>query len=57
MFPGRLRRCGVGTGRVEPWRTVSPADPSGVMYIGRVLLASDDRSYVYQYSRGLQDLY
>ena len=57
LFPARLYRCDLATGRVEPWRTLSPADPSGVMFVGRTLIAADDRSYVYQYSRGLNDLY
>ncbi|HYN09447.1 MAG TPA: protein kinase [Vicinamibacterales bacterium] len=56
-FPARIYRRELASGRVEPWRTIAPADPTGVMFIWRVLLAGDDRSYVYQYSRGLNDLY
>ncbi len=56
-FPARIYRRELASGRVEPWRTIAPADPTGVMFIGRVLISADDQSYVYQYSRGLNDLY
>jgi WD40 repeat protein len=57
LFPARVYRRHLASGRVEPWLTLSPADVSGVMFIARVLVANDDRSYVYQYSRGLGDLF
>ena len=56
-FPGRVYRRDIATGRVQPWRTIAPTDPTGVLFIGRVLVAADNRSYVYQYSRGLHELY
>jgi hypothetical protein len=56
-FPARVYRRDLATGRVEPWRTLAPADPSGIMFIGRIIMADDDRSYVYQYSRGLNELF
>ena len=56
-FPAQLYRRHVITGAIEPWRTIAPPDPSGVMFVGRVLIADDDQFYVYQYSRGLNDLY
>jgi eukaryotic-like serine/threonine-protein kinase len=56
-FPARIYRRELASGRIEPWRTIAPADPTGVMFVGRVLLSADDPSYVYQYSRGLNDLY
>jgi serine/threonine protein kinase len=57
QFPARLYRRHIITGRIEPWRTIAPPDPSGVMLVGRVFIAADDQFYVYQYSRGLNDLY
>ena len=56
-FPARIYRRNLTSGRVEPWRTLSPADPAGVVSVARVLLADDDVSYVYQYSRGLNELW
>ena len=58
QFPKRLYRRHVITGKIEPWRTISPPDPSGVMFVGRVFIAADDdQFYVYSYSRGLNDLF
>ncbi len=56
-FPARIYRRNLVTGRVEPWRTIMPSDTSGVMFIGRVLLADNERFFAYQYSRALNDLY
>ena len=56
-FPARLYRRHIITGKIEHWRTIAPPDPSGVMFIGRVFVAADDQSYVYQYSRGLNELF
>ena len=57
LFPARIYRRDLVSGRVEPWRTIAPADPSGVMAVLRVMIAGDDRTFVYQYSRALNDLY
>jgi hypothetical protein len=57
MYPARIYRRDIQSGHVEALRTLAPADPTGVMLIGRALFSADDRTYVYQYSRGLNDLY
>ena len=57
QFPARVYRRDLTTGRVEAWRMLAPADPSGIMLIGRILIADDDRSYVYQYNRALNELF
>jgi Tol biopolymer transport system component len=57
LYPARIYRRDLQSGHVELWRTIAPADPTGVMLIGRVLFSADGRTYVYQYSRGLNDLY
>jgi serine/threonine protein kinase len=57
QFPARIYRRDLVTGHVEPWRDIGPADPTGVIAVQRVLFASDGQSYVYQYSRGLNELY
>jgi len=57
QFPARIYRRHLTTGRIVPWRTIAPADPSGVMLIGQTVIAADDKFLVYQYSRGLNDLY
>ncbi len=57
MYPARIYRRDLQSGQVGLVRTIAPADPTGVMFINRVLFSADDRTYVYQYSRGLNDLY
>ena len=57
VFPGPVYRRNLITGRIEPWRTLAPSDPTGVQAIGDVLIANDERSYVYVYSRGLNELF
>ncbi|HUL75435.1 MAG TPA: hypothetical protein VLT86_20145 [Vicinamibacterales bacterium] len=56
-FPGVVYRRDLTTGRIEPWRTLAPADPTGVQTILSVLIADDERSYVYLYNRGVNDLF
>jgi hypothetical protein len=57
FFPRRLYRRDIASGRIQPWRSLSPLDPAGVIVVGRVLVAADDRSYVYHYNRVLNDLF
>ena len=57
LYPARLYHRDLTTDRIEPWRTVAPADPTGVTTIDQVLVSHDERSFVYQYTRGLNDLY
>jgi len=50
-LPARLFRIDPRTGVHTPWRTLMPADPSGVTEIGPVRVARDGRSYAYSYRR------
>ena len=53
----RIARLDLRTGRREPWKELTPADPAGVHNLWRVLLTSDGRHYAYSYQRDLSDLY
>jgi hypothetical protein len=55
--PARLYRLEIATGRVSFWRTVAPADPTGVMLVSQFKFARNDLSFVYMFSRGLNDLF
>ncbi len=55
--PARVFRLDVASGRREPWLTLTPPDPSGVLAVGPVLLTPDGAAYVYGYRRILSDLY
>ena len=49
-------RRDLATGRREPWREITPADPAGIFGFNPVLVP-DGKSYVYGYSRALSTLY
>jgi eukaryotic-like serine/threonine-protein kinase len=57
QVPARVFRLDVASGRREPWLTLAPADLSGVLAVGPVLLTPEGRAYVYGYRRTLSDLY
>jgi hypothetical protein len=44
------------TGRRQPWKVLSPSDPSGVAGITRIKITSDGQYYIYGYSRQLSKL-
>jgi hypothetical protein len=52
-----LFRLSLEDGRREPFSTVAPADPSGVVSIGRILVTRDGRSLLYHFERQLTELY
>jgi serine/threonine protein kinase len=57
-LPLRIVRVDVATGRREPWKEVGPADLSGIIAIDTILIAPDEKSYVYGYSSSVNsDLY
>ncbi len=57
-LPLRIVRVDVATGRREPWKEVGPADLSGVIAIDAILIAPDEKSYVYGYGSSVNsDLY
>ncbi|MBA0087454.1 MAG: hypothetical protein HRJ53_20915 [Acidobacteria bacterium Pan2503] len=52
-------RLDLATGRREPWKTIEPADPVGVIGIqpAAVHITPDGRSFVYSYWKVLTELY
>ncbi len=56
-LPYSIYRLDLATGRREPWKTIAPPDPAGVINVGPVLLSEDGKSYVYSYRRILDTLY
>ena len=53
----QVSRLSIGTGELLPWKTIQPADITGVNSITGVTIADDEKSYVYSYRRVLSDLY
>ncbi len=46
----------VATGRRELWKTIAPADRSGLVAIDGIVMTPDSRSYAYCYERILTSL-
>jgi hypothetical protein len=55
--PARLHRLTLKTGRVEPWKELSPRDTSGVANIHAVAVTPDGGAWAYSYARQMADLY
>jgi hypothetical protein len=54
----QILRVNAATGRREPWREITNADPAGIDPASlRVVISADGRSYVFSYYRLLSDLY
>ena len=52
-----IERLDCESGERTVWRTLRPADSTGVAYIGSVVLAEDAQSYAYASFRNVSDLY
>jgi len=57
QIPAQVFRVDIATGKRTLWKALEPADSAGIDTLGRVLLSSDNKSYVYSYVRTLSDLY
>jgi hypothetical protein len=55
--PATLYRIDLADGRITEWKTIGPANSSGVASIIRLLYTPNQRSYVYSYQRNLAQLY
>jgi DNA-binding winged helix-turn-helix (wHTH) protein/Tol biopolymer transport system component len=55
--PATLYRIDLSSGRIAEWKTIGPANPSGVQTIIRLLYTPNEKSYVYSYQRNLSQLY
>ena len=54
--PARIFKIDIASGRREPWKTISPADRSGLVAIDNIVMTPDARSYAYSYERILTSL-
>ena len=57
QFPTRIYRHEIATGRNQPWREITPADPTGLFLIGTVRIANGGDVCVYAGTRGLNELF
>jgi Tol biopolymer transport system component len=56
-MPAKVYRVDLSTGRKELWKELMPADPTGVINLGSILITPDAKSYAYTYARALSELY
>jgi Tol biopolymer transport system component len=56
-LPARVFRLDVQTGKRTPWLELMPSDPAGVTRIPTIAMAPDGRTYAYNFTRKLSDLY
>jgi Tol biopolymer transport system component len=54
--PARVFKIDMPTGQREIWKTITPADRSGLIAIDSIVMAPDARSYAYSYQRILTSL-
>jgi Tol biopolymer transport system component len=52
-----VQRLDLSTGRKDPWKALTPADPAGVLSVKPVQITPDGKYYAYSYFRALNDLY
>jgi hypothetical protein len=55
--PLKITRYDIASGRLEPWREITVADPAGFMSFRKVVLTPDGKSYAYTFWRALSRLY
>jgi len=53
----RITRYDIASGRNEPVRDITIADPAGLMQFNRIVMTPDGKSYAYTYWRALSRLY
>jgi len=57
VFPRRIFRIDLTSGKRELWRELAPADLTGISGFQSFYLAADESSYAYSYRRGESELY
>ena len=55
--PHAIRRLDLETRETVHWRTLSPPDPAGALYIGGAIVSADGSRYGYTFLRHISDLY
>ena len=54
--PARVFKIDIATGRQELWKTIAPADRSGLVAIDNIVMTPDARNYAYSYQQILTSL-
>lgn len=57
QWPPAVDRVNTTTGKRERWKTIQPADPSGLDSVIRILITPDGKTYCHDYVRILSELF
>jgi Tol biopolymer transport system component len=57
LFPARVYRLDLETGRREVWKEFMPSDPTGITNIGPNSISADGKTILFGYGHILSDLY
>jgi serine/threonine protein kinase len=57
VFPARVYRLDLATGRRETWKEFMPSDPTGITGISPASISADGKTILFQYGHRLSDLY
>jgi hypothetical protein len=57
LYPARVFRLDVTSGKREPWKDLTPPDPAGISNVASPAIAADGKTYAYSYNRILSDLF
>ena len=55
--PSSVYRFDLTTKALRPWKTIAPCDPIGVNSVTGIVIAADEKHYVYSYRRILSELF
>jgi hypothetical protein len=55
--PARVELVDPTTGQRQPWKELTPPDPTGVDSIGPIVINADATAYAYSYKRLIEDLF
>jgi serine/threonine protein kinase/dipeptidyl aminopeptidase/acylaminoacyl peptidase len=57
LYPARIFRLDVATGKRDLWKELTPPDPAGISNVAPPAIAADGKTYAYSYNRILSDLF
>ncbi len=57
LYPARIFRLDVSTGKRDLWKELAPPDPAGISNVAPPAIAADGKTYAYSYNRILSDLF
>jgi Tol biopolymer transport system component len=57
LYPARIFRLDIATGKRDLWKELTPPDSAGISNVAPPAIAADGKTYAYSYNRILSDLF